>query len=62
MKKAIERRPTEALSGIALGTAVYGFLTQYGVPTGIAAGAGAVVAFGPAVVSGFVDALGGGSR
>jgi hypothetical protein len=57
MKKKIAQRPTEALTGVALGTALYGFLTQDGVTGIVAAIAGAVVAFGPAVVSEFVDAV-----
>lgn len=57
MKKAIANRPTETLTGVALGAAVYGFETQVGI-TGVVAGAVAVaVAFGPAVVSQVVDAV-----
>jgi len=62
MKKLVEKRPTETVTGLALAGTIYGFLTQSGVPEPIAAGAAAVCGFGPAVVSGFVDALGGGGQ
>lgn len=62
MKKLIEKRPTETVTGLALAGAIYGFLAQGGVPPAIAAGVGAVCGFGPAVVSGFIDAIGGGGR
>lgn len=50
-------RPTETASGLGLAAAVYGFLTQAGVPTIVAAAAGAVAGFGPLVVSELVDAI-----
>jgi hypothetical protein len=57
MKEAISNRPTEAVTGAALGLAVYGFETQVGI-TGVIAGAAAVVvAFGPTFVSNCVDAV-----
>jgi hypothetical protein len=56
-KEAIAERPTETLTGIALATAVYGFLTQAGVPEPIAAAVGIVIAFGPAGVSTVVDEI-----
>lgn len=59
MKKLLEKRPTETLSGLALAGTIYGFLTQYGVSGSISAGIAAVCGFGPAVVSNFVDAVGG---
>ena len=59
MKKLIEKRPTETVSGLALAGAVYGFLANSGVPPAAAAATGALCGFGPAVVSRFVDALGG---
>lgn len=50
-------RPTEKVTGVALGLVVYGFATQVGLPQ-LAAGAIAVVAaFGPLVVSNTVDYL-----
>lgn len=57
MKRAAEKRPTEIVAGAALAGAIYGFLTQYGIPVGISAGAAAVCGFGPIVVTGFVDAI-----
>lgn len=62
MKKLIEKRPTETATGLVLAGTIYGFLSKSGVPEPIAAGAAAICGFGPAVVSGFVDALGGGGR
>jgi hypothetical protein len=51
----MKNRPTETLSGVALGTAVYGFETQVGIPPFAAAVVAVVVAFGPLVVSQLVD-------
>lgn len=53
-------RPTETLTGPALGLAVYGFTTQVGLPAIVAAILAVIVAFGPLVVSKTVDALRGG--
>jgi hypothetical protein len=57
MKKTLAKRPTEALTGPALGLAVFGFATQVGLPGPVAAGLGVLAAFGPLVVSQVVDAL-----
>jgi hypothetical protein len=57
MKKLVSKRPTEVVSGLALAGTVYGFLASSGVPNVVAAVAGAVVGFGPLVVSRTVDAL-----
>jgi hypothetical protein len=57
MKKLAEKRPTEIVSGLAIAGAVYGFLAEGGVPNPVAAGVGAVLGFGPLVVSRTVDAL-----
>jgi hypothetical protein len=53
----ITERPTEALTGPALGLAVFGFSTQVGVPSLVAGVLGVVCAFGPLVVSQVVDAV-----
>lgn len=50
-------RPTEALTGPALGLAVFGFATQVGLPTVLAAILAVIVAFGPLMISKTVDAL-----
>jgi hypothetical protein len=55
MKKAVANRPTETLTGVALGAAVFGFETQVGIPAVIAGPVAVVVAFGPAFVSQVVD-------
>lgn len=60
MKKALDNRPTEALTGPALGLAVFGFTTQVGLPTVVAAILAVFVAFGPLMISQIVDALRGG--
>jgi hypothetical protein len=52
-------RPTETVSGVALMGSVYGFLTQAGVPTVVAAIAAVVVAFLPLLVSTIIDARSG---
>lgn len=57
MKNALSTRPTETLTGPALGLAVYGFTTQVGLPTLVAAISAVIVAFGPLMVSQVVDAL-----
>jgi hypothetical protein len=53
----LAKRPTESLTGPALGLAVYGFTTQVGLPTLVAAILAVIVAFGPLLVSNVVDAL-----
>lgn len=53
----LTKRPTEAVTGLALAGAVYGFLTQDGVPQVVAAIIAVAIAFGPAAVSGIVDAV-----
>lgn len=50
-------RPTELLTGPALGLAVYGFTTQVGLPNVVAAILAVAAAFGPLFVSLMVDAL-----
>ncbi len=57
MKKAVANRPTETLTGAALGLAVYGFETKVGITGVLAGGVAVVVAFGPAMVSQVVDAI-----
>lgn len=54
---ALTNRPTETLSGTALGLAVYGFGTQVGLPTIVAAVLAVILAFGPVLVSNVVDAI-----
>lgn len=54
---AIQKRPTETVSGLALAVAIYGFLTQAAVGTELAAVVAVVLAFLPAAVSGVVDRL-----
>ncbi len=54
---ALASRPTEALTGPALGLAVFGFCTQVGVPTLVAGILAVVCAFGPLAVSQLVDAV-----
>ena len=57
LKELVTTRPTETLSGAALGTAVFGFETQVGIPPEVAGPVAVVVAFGPLLVSGIVDAI-----
>lgn len=57
MKDALSTRPTEVLTGPALGLAVYGFTTQVGLPQVVAAILAVVIAFGPLLISQVVDAL-----
>lgn len=52
----MKERPTESLTGPALGVAVYGFATQVGVPHVVAAVLAVLFAFGPIAISRFVDA------
>lgn len=54
-KQAVANRPTEALTGAALGLAVFGFETQVGIPAVVAGPVALVVGFGPAFVSAIVD-------
>jgi hypothetical protein len=53
----IKKRPTESLTGPALGLAVFGFTTQVGLPTVVAGAVAVVLAFGPLAISEFVDAI-----
>lgn len=53
----LTERPTETLTGPALGLAVFGFCTQVGVPLIVAGILAVVCAFGPLAVSQVVDAL-----
>lgn len=53
----LSTRPTETLSGTALGLAVFGFTTQVGLPALVAAILAVVLAFGPVLVSNTVDAI-----
>lgn len=55
--KAAAKRPTEALTGPALGLLVYGFTTQVGLPHVVAGIVAVVAAFGPLVISNFMDAV-----
>lgn len=57
MKNALATRPTESVTGPALGLVVFGFCTQVGLPTIVAAILAVIAAFGPIVVSKTVDAL-----
>jgi hypothetical protein len=51
----MKNRPTEILSGPALGLAIYGFETQVGIPPVVAGAVAVICAFGPLVVSQIVD-------
>ena len=53
----LKRRPTETTTGLALAAAVYGFLTQSGIPNGVAAVLAFLAAFGPALVTAATDRL-----
>lgn len=53
----LTERPTEVLTGPALGLAVFGFSTQLGIPSVVAGILGVVCAFGPLLVSQVVDAV-----
>lgn len=57
MKKKIAKRPTESLTGTALGLAVFGFATQVGLPDLAAAILAVACAFGPLLISETVDLL-----
>lgn len=57
MKNKLAERPTESITGPALGLVVYGFTTQVGLPTVVAAILAVIVAFGPLLISNVVDAL-----
>lgn len=57
MKRTVSRRPTETVTGIALATAVYGFLTQADVDHTAAAMVALVLSFGPTLISELVDAF-----
>lgn len=53
----LTKRPTETLTGPALGLAVFGFSTQVGLPSIVAGILGVACAFGPLVVSQMVDTI-----
>lgn len=55
MKDVVAARPTEVLSGTALGLVIYGFATQVGIPEIIAGSLAVGAAFGPLLFSRFVD-------
>lgn len=55
--KAVAKRPTESLTGPALGLAVYGFTTQVGLPHVVAGVLAVVAAFGPLVITRTVVAI-----
>lgn len=57
MKKTVQNRPAEVVSGLAIAGAVFGFLTQAGVPTMLAALVAVGLGFGPLAVSNTVDVL-----
>lgn len=49
--KLLRKRPTEALTGPALGLAVYGFTTQVGLPPLLGGLIATALAFGPLAIS-----------
>jgi hypothetical protein len=53
----LEKRPTEALTGLGLAASIYGFLTQAGVSKPLAAIVGVAIAFAPTAISEVVDAI-----
>lgn len=57
MKERIvnSKRPTETVTGMALAATVFGFLTQAGVSTAIAAIIAVALAFAPTAVSEAID-------
>jgi len=55
LDKIIEKRPAEAITGLALAGSVYGFLSERGVSQPVAAVIGIAIGFLPAVVSETVD-------
>lgn len=57
LSTAIEKRPTETLTGLALAGAIFGFLTQAGVSQAVAAFTAIVIAFVPAAISETVDEI-----
>ena len=52
---ALEKRPTEAITGLGLAASIYGFLTQAGVSEPVAALVAIAIAFLPAGISEVVD-------
>ncbi len=54
---ALTKRPTEALTGPALGLAIFGFCTQVGLSVAIAGPLAVAAAFGPLLISQAVDAV-----
>lgn len=57
---ALANRPTEAVTGLGLAAAIYGFLTQAGLEPGLAAVIAVAIAFVPAGISAGVDVVRGG--
>lgn len=55
LQAAVEKRPTETVTGLALAASIYGFLTQTGVSEAVAALVAVAIAFVPAGVSEVVD-------
>jgi hypothetical protein len=55
LRAFLEKRPTEALTGLGLAASIYGFLTQAGVSQQVAAIIAVAIAFAPAAVSEIVD-------
>ena len=53
----LTERPTEALTGPALGLAIFGFCTQVSVPLVVAGALAVAAAFGPLLISQAVDAV-----
>jgi|GEM_PF-3978097 len=57
MITALEKRPTEAVTGLALAALIFDFLVQRGVPEIWAAIIAVVIAFVPAGISEVVDRI-----
>jgi hypothetical protein len=55
--KLFTKRPTETLTGPALGLAVYGFSTQVGLSTIVAGALAVAAAFGPLLTTRIVVAI-----
>ncbi|HET7588582.1 MAG TPA: hypothetical protein VFK14_00130 [Solirubrobacterales bacterium] len=57
IQAAVQKRPTETVTGIALAGSIYGLLTKAGLDPAIAAVIAVAIAFAPAAVSEVVDAV-----
>lgn len=55
MRRQLRRRPTEALTGLALAGAILGFLVEAGVGQPLAGGIAVAIAFVPGAISSIVD-------